>query len=202
MKGGANFSRVGDPLGSHHGPRTGRSADGVGYHIGIGRQFDLPGIWGVRSELLFSSSTTGYYAASNVFDPRRSSTSQGGVSGTRSMRAQGLELPVLLTLHRWSGLRVEAGPATSILLKATERWKADEAPDGSSETYGLDRTGDLRTLEWAIVLGMEVEGAKGFGALVRLWKGLSNLDVAQGASPSYITTWQVGVSYGSRGSSR
>jgi hypothetical protein len=104
----------------------------------------------------------------------------------------------MLTLHRWHGLRVEAGPAVSILLNATERWKADDAPDGFSGAYGMDRTGDLRNLEWAFVLGLEVEGANGFGASVRLWKGLSDLDVAQASSPSYLTTWQVGVSYGFR----
>jgi hypothetical protein len=50
-------------------------------------------------------------------------------------------------------------------------------------------------MDWAFVVGFEVEGTKGIGAGVRLWKGLSNLDATEGSSPSFITSWQVGVSY-------
>ncbi|MEZ4738055.1 MAG: hypothetical protein R2818_01550 [Flavobacteriales bacterium] len=147
----------------------------------------------MRTELSFVTRSTGYYYMAgdpdNVPDPDL----QVATSGTRSMRTHALEVPALLTFHRWSGLRLDAGPAVSVLLSATERWRSEDGQrDG---TVVADRTNVLRRAEWAFVLGVEVQGAKRISARMRLWKGLSDLDQGPVSSPSFVTSWQVGVCY-------
>ena len=191
--GGANFSRVSDPLGSLHGERTGRSANGVGYQVGIGKELLRNAAWGMRSELSFVTRSTGYYYTAGNVDDTADPVLQGTASGTRSMRTHAIEVPALLIFHRWAGLRVDAGPAASVLITATERWKSEEA--NGDGTVSVDRTDAIRRIEWAFVLGLEVQGAKRISARMRLWKGLSDLDLGAGSSPSFITSWQIGVCY-------
>lgn len=190
---GANFSRVSDPLGSLHGERTGRSANGAGYQVGVGKEVLRKKVWGMRTEFSFVARSTGYFYtlgdAENVADPDL----QVAASGTRSMRTHALEVPALLTFHRWSGLRLDAGPAVSVLLSATERWRSEDGQRAG--TVVADRTNVLKRAEWAFMLGAEVQGGKRISARMRLWKGLSDLDQGPGSSPSFVTSWQIGVCY-------
>lgn len=196
VRGGPTYTQVSDPLGTGNGAHTGRAAEGMGCHLGVaveplgGRALRL------RLEALADLRVSGYR-----FDQQMGVTPLPGESppnayGVRRVRTGWLDLPVLLSIHHWKGLRLEAGGACSVLLQAEERSFGKQAGPGEEDFDGRRAmTDEIAPVEWAGVLGVEVESGGGLSAGLRLHNGFTDLDRAPGTSPSFARTWQFSLSY-------
>ncbi len=95
----------------------------------------------------------------------------------------------------WAGLRVEAGPYASRLLHAVDVWRGTRWSNGNELDMHeqVDRTGDLAPWEFGGVLGVLVEGPNGVCMHLRYVAGFTNLDRAQGSSPSSTSQVQIAL---------
>ncbi len=200
IKAGATYMRSADPLGTGHGPHTGRAVDGMGYHLGAAFEPNAERVLGIRGELLVDVRSTGYsFSESTSLYP----TPQIGGTvgrGDRSMRTVQLEMPVLLAIRRWPLLRLDVGGAVAHLLKAEERIVGYVNDNGREEPLDerVDRTEHLARWEAAMVIGAEVDSGHRLSMGLRLWKGLTDLDRAERSTLSTATMWQLSMVYAFR----
>jgi hypothetical protein len=201
VRAGATYTQLSDPLGTGNGQLTGRSVEGMGYHLGVAVEPWGTHTFRLRTEALFDLRVSGYWfdPGMDVVAPERPNEAQG----VRRVRTQHLELPVLLSIHHWEGLRLEAGPACALLLHGEERCFGKRTL-ASSEEFDLrtDVTAQLAILEWAAVVGLEVFSGKRLSMGLRYWGGLTDLDRAPGTSPSLSRTWQFSMAYAFRRAQR
>jgi len=197
LKGGPQFVKLSDPLGTSNGPFTGRVVSGVGYLLGGGVERMTDGVFGVRTELLCSVRNTGY-----TFDEQSSNyegydTGDAVERGRRSARTVGVELPLLIIFRKWTGLRIDAGPALSYVAYAHQRTSGDRIVGVAWEPHDktTELTQQVKRWEAAIVVGAEVESGGHLSMGVRYWGGLTSLDDSPGTSPSYTRMWQITVGW-------
>jgi len=193
LKAGPQFVKLSDPLGTSNGPFTGRGVGGVGYLLGGAVEHMTDGVFGWRAELLCSVRNTGY-----DFDEQWSmyegyDTGDALERGRRNSRTVGVELPLLITFRKWTGLRIDAGPAVSYVAHARQHTTGDRVVGGVPEPYEetTDITQQVKRWEAAVVAGAEVESGDHLSMGVRYWGGLTSLDKAPGTSPSYTRMWQI-----------
>ncbi len=204
LKAGANYTWYSDPLGLGHGPRTGRAASGAGYQVGASYELPFRSELGLSTEVQLTEFSAGYQFDETQIGYPPSSAVDGHDRGKRTMRCHRVDLPVSMVYRGWPGLRVEAGPYVSRLLRATEVWRGTRWNNG--EEYDLDEQVDMTAMlapwEFGAVLGVLVEGPRGVHVHLRYMGGFSNLDVAEGSSPSYTRQAQVALAYNFRGRTR
>lgn len=204
LKAGANYAWYGDPLGVGHGPRTGHAVHGAGYQLGVGYELSLERVLGLYVEAQLSELSAGYQfdETENGYPP--SSFADGRDRGRRTMRCTRVDVPVSLAYRGWPGLRVEAGPYISRLLRATEIWRGTRWDNGEERKLDEqeDRTAMLASWEFGAALGVLVEGPRGVHVHLRYMGGFTNVDLAEGSSPSYTRQVQVALAYNIRGRTR
>ncbi len=195
LKAGPQFVRLSDPLGPNNGPFTGRPVEGVGYLFGGGLERQRGRVFGWRAELLCSVRNTGYDFDEGSAKYKGYDTGDALERGRRTTRTTSVEVPLLLTVRKWSGLRLDIGPALSYLVQARHRTTGDRTANGEELAFDEAHicTGQLKRLEGAVVIGAEVENGSGLSMGIRYWGGLTNLDKAMGTAPSYTAMWQLTV---------
>ena len=202
LKAGPQFVRLSDPLASNNGPYTGRPVEGVGYLLGGGVERVLGRVFGWRTEMLCSVRNTGYDFDESSVRYKGYDTGDALERGRRSTRTTSIEMPLLLTVRRWSGLRLDLGPALAYMVQARQRTAGDRTANGEEQVFDEEHacTSQLQRLEWAVVTGAEVESGGGVSMGIRYWAGLTNLDKAMSTSPSYTAMWKltVGLLLGNR----
>lgn len=204
LKAGANYAWYGDPLGTGHGPRTGHSVHGVGYQVGIGYELQLHNSVGLYAEVQLGELSAGYQFDELEAGYPASSFADGRDRGRRTMRCTRVDVPVSLVYRRWPGLRLEAGPYVSHVLRATEIWRGTRWNNGEERDLEeqMERTEMLAPWEFGAVLGVLVEGPHGVDVHLRYLGGFTNVDLAVGSSPSYTRQAQVALAYNFRGRAR
>ncbi|HEX2618416.1 MAG TPA: outer membrane beta-barrel protein [Flavobacteriales bacterium] len=198
VKAGPQFVRLSDPIGPFNGPFTGRSVKGLGYLAGIGVGTPIRHGVGWRAEVLFSARNAGYtYDERQGRRPPPTPDKSRLEWGERRSHIRMLEVPVLFAWYRWPGIRLEAGPAIAWLLQANEHAAGTRSEGGTVQDFDelIDRTPAMARVEWAAVLGAEVQGPNGLALSLRYWQGFTDLDAGNGASPSQSVAWQFGVVY-------
>lgn len=204
LQAGANYAWYGDPLGVGHGPRTGHAVHGAGYQVGVGYELTLERVLGLYVEAQLTELSAGYQfdETENGYPP--SSFADGRDRGRRTMRCARVDVPVSMVYRGWPGLRVEAGPYVSRLLRATEIWRGTRWDNGEERKLDeqQDRTEMLAPWEFGAMLGVLVEGPRGVHVHLRYMGGFTNADLAEGSSPSYTRQVQVALAYTIRGRTR
>jgi hypothetical protein len=198
LLGGAQALWMPDPLGVGNGAMTGRTVRGSGYLLGAAIDLEGRSPWMLRVELQGSERRT-------VMQVNESSIIHAGTDigptiddGLRTHRLHSVVLPVLLSTEPWPGFRLLVGPSVGYTLRVTEVFsgmQADAAGEMVEGTFTRDITGAISSWEWSFVAGMEVNGHGRMAAAVRYVKGLTDLDRAQGASPSLPEQLQVVLSF-------
>ncbi|MBL7940941.1 MAG: hypothetical protein JNL43_16400 [Flavobacteriales bacterium] len=204
VKAGASYMRCADPLGAGHGRYTGRAVDGMGYHFGATYGPSADRVLGIHGELLVDIRSTGYtFTESASFHPATPIIGTGG-HGERSMRTVQLEMPLMLAIRKWPLLRLDVGGGVAHLLKAEERVVGHVNDNGLEKPLDErnDRTGSMARWEAAAVIGAEVDSGHRLSMGLRLWKGLTNLDRAEGSTISTATMWQLSMAYAFREAER
>ena len=194
---GANFTRYADPLGTDHGPRTGRSANGPGFLLSAQREWKHERKTGLLTGAQVSYSTSGYYFDESGGKYGPEFMADGVDTGRRSMHVTTLDAPVMLVWRGLHSLRLEVGLMPRLLLRAEERWHGERL-DGPSP-QPLDRRarqdGSLSRLEVGWCAGALIEGPARIGMGLRYFQGLTNLDRSPGSSASYGRQIQLAVTY-------
>ncbi len=194
LLGGAQALWMPDPLGVGNGAMTGRTVRGSGYLLGAALDLEGRSPWILRVELHGSERRM-------VMQVNESSIIHAGTDigptiddGLRTHRLRTLVLPVLLSTEPWPGFRLLVGPSVGYTLRATELFsgmQADVSGEVVEGTFTRDITSAIAPWEWSLVAGMEVAGHGRMAAAVRYVKGLTDLDRAMGASPSFPEQLQV-----------
>jgi len=196
LKAGASYLFCADPIGTGHGTHTGHGVFGMGWHVGAGYERMLNDPIGLRVELLTDVRNCGYELTPNDPPVRSPDNNVMYTEGRRIMRMVHVEMPLLVVLRKWSHLRIDAGFSTAWLLDAQERIMTGTAfSRGEGPRYYDGRTATLPRLEYALLLGGEVESGRRLGMGLRYKYGLTDLDRRSGGSPSIPRTWQLSVSY-------
>ncbi len=197
VRGGANITVHGDPLGSPKGPIAPRAAYGAGYQLGGDAEFARGGGLGLLLGITAVSRSTGYAFDESQAGYPPESWDDGRDRGERTVRCRLIELPVLLTVRRWSGLRVDAGLQMGRLISAKRIERGIRWLDGQEQRLDAheDIRGQLAGWEGAVVAGIVVEGPHGLHAMLRYVHGLTNLDEGSGSAASYTRQLQVGLVY-------
>lgn len=190
------FTVVRDPLGPHHGPRTGQSVGGAGWLAGAGWEWRTAH-FGFHTGLSIAVGTTGYDFDEGSQGYPEWMLQDGYDRGRRSMRTMELQLPIGLTCRRWEALRLDGGVCVGKLLRATDMRKGMRTVGGEEMELDerTDATANLTAWSFSADLGFVVEGPHGLHFEARYLHGLTDLDAPTGGGPSYARQVQVGMVY-------
>ncbi|MBL7952260.1 MAG: PorT family protein [Flavobacteriales bacterium] len=198
LKAGASYLHCSDPVGAGHGAHTGHRAAGMGIHLGVAFETRLNNRFGLRAESLLEARQVGYDMVQGRVPSDWPSGGEKISTGDRSTRLLHVQLPVILTLHEWSLLRLDAGFSTGYLLQANDRIRAVETYSGNTHTDIIAERNSMNSMarwECAVLLGAEVDSGRKLGMALRYLHGLTDLDRAPGTSPSFPRTWHVSLTY-------
>lgn len=197
LAGGANWTRYRDPLGTEHGPRTGRRAEGMGFSLGATRAWQRSGTWGEVLMVQAAWSSAGYSFDESGGGYGTKFLADGLDRGRRSMQVLSADVLAALAWHGLPGLRLEAGPMVRVVLGAWDRRRGERLLQNGprpldERTWSRDL---LAPVDAGLCLGALVEGPEGIGFMLRSFTGLTDLDRAPGASASYTAQLQFLVVY-------
>lgn len=193
LRAGVGQMRCNDPIGMDHGSHTGRKVYGMGGHFGAGYECMFSHSMGWRAEMMVNMRRCGYDIAAADLPYRSPNTGVLFANGRRTLRMTQIEVPVALAIRKWSLLRVDAGLSTAYLLAAQDRIVG--SADGLAEQDVADRTATMPRMEFALLVGAEVESGRHLGMCVRYKHGITDLDRPIGATPSVPRTWELALSY-------
>lgn len=197
VKAGGSHSYARDPLGAGHVSHTGRSVDGMGFHAGLGCGYNDGALIGVRAEVVFDVRSCGYQLRPADQPFMLEENGDGFMQARRSMRLVSAELPVLLTVRRFPGLRIDGGMTILRTLEAQESVTGQLVGLDPEKKVrrSVDRTDAIAPWEFALTTGVEVDSGKHLHMGLRYLHGLTDLDRPGGSSPTYLRTWQLFLSY-------
>ncbi|HPF90676.1 MAG TPA: hypothetical protein PLL57_08455 [Flavobacteriales bacterium] len=202
VKAGGTHTYARDPLGAGHVSHTGRSVDGMGYHAGVGVGCKEERLFGVRAEVVMDVRSCGYQLRPADQPFMLEENGEGFMQARRNMHLVSAELPVLLTVRRFPGLRLDGGMTLQRTLAARETVTGQLVgldPEQKARR-SVDRTAAIAPWDIALTAGVEVDGGKQLHMGLRYLHGLADLDRPGGASPTYLRTWQLYLSYVLHGS--
>lgn len=183
-----------DPLGTGNGPLTGRRTYGVGYLFGAGAERSISTKSGVRMELQWNERNSRTEVDESQIGYRETDIGTTVDVGTRRYRLRAVQMPLLFRHRAWPDLDLLAGPVVSRMLGAQEQFIGSRySADGQVEmgTLRTDRTSRFRPIEWAFLVGFEVEGHAGLRFGLRYCAGLTDLEREEGTTASLASTVQV-----------
>lgn len=200
VKVGVSHSFARDPLGAGHVSHTGRSVDGMGFHVGVGAGYEGGTMVGCRAELLLDVRSCGYQLRPADQPFMLDENGDGFMQARRSMHLVSAELPVLLTLQHWPGLRIDGGMTLARTLAARESVTGQLVglDPALKARRSADRVDAMAQWELALSTGVEVDSGKRLHMGLRYLHGMTDLDRPGGGSPTYLRTWQLYLSYALR----